>query len=119
VSDAAATKATPAAAEPVRLSTFPRARRSIRRVRAWTGLVVLWVVALLSLRAGLPAFDAVARALAAAIAAHFLAWAVAVAVWRQITLAELEVAREAHEARIAARREQHEALVAARRGSSA
>ncbi len=115
MSDAAPTTVRPPAAEPVRLSAYPRARRSIRRVRAWTGLVVLGVVALLSLRAGLPAFDAVARALVAAIAAHFLAWGVAVAVWRQITLAELEAAREAHEARIAARRMQH---AAAQRGSS-
>jgi hypothetical protein len=101
------------AVEPVRLSAYPRARRSIRRVRAWTGLLVLAVVAALSLRAGLPAFDAVARGLGAGIAAHFLAWAAAVAVWRQLTLAELELAREAHEARLAERRAQRDARRAA------
>jgi len=123
VSDAAAKGARSAGPVPgpqgVRLSAYPRARRSIRRLRAGTGLLALWVVGLLSLRAGLPAFDAVLRGLAAGLAAHFLAWGVAVTVWRQLTLAEIEVARQAHEARLAARREARERRAAEQRAASA
>src|SRR5688500_5665607 len=99
--------------EGVRVSAHPRAQRSIRRIRAATGLLVLLVVLGLSLRAGVPAFDALARALVAAVAAHFLAWAVAVTAWRHLALAELELAREAHEERLAARREAAERRAAA------
>jgi cell division septal protein FtsQ len=112
-------KAKDEAAEPtgpdaVRLSAHPRARRSIRRVRAVTGLLVLLVVLVLSMRAGVPAFDAVARALVVAVVAHFLAWGVAVTAWRHLALAELELAREAHEARQRERREAAEARAAER-----
>lgn len=100
--------------EPVRVSAHPRARRSVRRVRAAAGLVVLVVVIALSLRAGLPAWDAVARALACAVGAHFAAWALALAIWRQLVLAELELARQRHEERKAEARAEAERLAAER-----
>jgi hypothetical protein len=85
--------------EPVRLSAHPRARASIRRLRGGAGLAALLAVLALSLRAGVPAFDATARGLAAGVVAHFGAWAAGVAVWRRLAVAELEAARELRERR--------------------
>ncbi len=48
----------------VAVIAHPRARTSIRRWRGRAGLIALVVVTLLSLRAGVPAFDAVLRGLA-------------------------------------------------------
>jgi len=93
----------PAAAPAVRLTEHPRARRGIRRARATAGLLVLLLALVLSLRAGLPPFEAAVRALAFGIAGHFAAWVVAVVVWRHLTLAELELARRRVEERRAAR----------------
>ena len=45
---------------------------------------------MLSLRAGVPGFDAAARALMAGIVVHLAAWAIAVSVWKQLMLAELQ-----------------------------
>jgi hypothetical protein len=98
--------------EPVRLAAHPRAKRSIRRVRGGAGLVTFACVLLLALRAGLTGQDALARALLGGVTAYFIAWAAAVTVWRQLVLAELEVAREAQ----ARRRE--EAAAARRQAAS-
>jgi hypothetical protein len=56
-------------------------------------------VTVLSLRAGVPAFDAVLRGLAGGIAAHFVAWAAGVVAWRHLIIAELAAHREAAAAR--------------------
>lgn len=98
-------------AGPVQLSAHPRAQRSVRRVRAQAGVITLFIVIGLSFRAGLPAWDAVARGLVCGIAVHFIAWAIALAVWRQIILGELERVRAEVEARRAERiAEQQKAL---------
>jgi hypothetical protein len=76
------------------IGAHPRARRSVRRARAFGGLLGFLVALVLSLRAGVPAWDATARALLAGVAVHLAAWRVAVAVWRQLMLAELEQVRE-------------------------
>jgi len=86
----------------IRLSEHPRARAGIRRSKGWAGLVACVLVGLLSLNAGLPGTEAALRALAAGVGAYLLAWFVAVTVWRQLALAELEAARERREARLAA-----------------
>ena len=86
----------------MRLTDHPRARVGIRRAKGATGLLVFLLVGLLSLRAGLPLADAGLRALGAGIVAYFLAWGVAVTLWRQLALAELEAARERREARLEA-----------------
>jgi hypothetical protein len=84
----------------------PRARRSIRRLRARAGLLGLIAVTVLSLRAGVPPFDAVLRGLAGGLAAYFVAWAAGVVAWRHLVMAELAAHREAQAARL---RELHEA----------
>ena len=78
--------------EPVRITIggHPRARRSVKRARALGGLVGFLVTIVLSLKAGVPAFDATARALLAGIVVHLTAWAIAVAVWKQVMLAEIQ-----------------------------
>ena len=84
----------------VRLSAHPRAMASIRRVRGWCGLIGFGLVTILSLRSGLLLPDAVLRGLAGGAVAHFAGWFVAIKLWRQVALAELDAARERHEARV-------------------
>jgi hypothetical protein len=89
----------------VSLVAHPRARTSIRRLRARAGLAGLVVVGFLSLRAGVPAFDAVLRGLAGGFAAHFIAWGVGIVAWRHLIIAELAAHRDAREAAVRERRE--------------
>jgi hypothetical protein len=84
----------------MRLSEHPRATAGIRRAKGAAGLGVFALVALLSLRAGLPAGDAAIRGLLSGVVAYFLAWGTAVTVWRQIAMAELETARQRRQARL-------------------
>jgi hypothetical protein len=86
--------------EAVRLNAHPRAMVSIRRVRAWCGLIGFGLVTILSLRSGLLLPDAVLRGLVGGAVAHFAGWFVAIKLWRQVALAELDAARERHEARV-------------------
>lgn len=86
----------------MRLSDHPRARAQIRRAKGGAGLLAFLMVGLLSLQAGSPEPDAAVRGLVAGVAAYFVAWAVAVTVWRQLALGELEQARRRRAARIAA-----------------
>jgi hypothetical protein len=90
------------AAEPgsVSVVAHPRARRSIRRLRARAGLIGLVAVTWLSLRAGVPAFDAVLRGLAGGLAAHFLAWGAGILAWRHLIVAEIAAHRAAQRARL-------------------
>ena len=74
------------------IGTHPRFRRAVRRARALGGLLGFLVTIVLSLRAGVPAWDAVARSLMAGIAMHLIAWAIAVAVVKQLMIAELQAA---------------------------
>ncbi len=77
-----------------RLSAHPRARRQIREAKAWAGLVGFVLVALLSLQAGQPLFDAGVRALLAGLACYVAGWALAVTVWRHLARAEVQVAEQ-------------------------
>jgi hypothetical protein len=79
----------------ISVAAHPRARASIRRVRAGTALAAFALVLVLSLRSGVPGQDAVLRALAAGLAGNLAGWACALAVWRQLVLAELRVAHDA------------------------
>ena len=103
MSDAPTTVARPA--EPIALAAHPRATRSVRRVRAAAGLAGFLITLFLSLRTGVPAWDATARALIAGIVLHLAGWAVAVTVWRQLILAELRALHDRRMARARARAE--------------
>ena len=90
------------------VSAHPRARRSINRTKAWAGLAVFAIVALLSYRAGVPTFEIGVRALVAGIAGYLLAWFAAVLLWQRLVLQELKEETErrkaAHEAALEAQR---------------
>ena len=77
----------------IRVGAHPRARRSIRRVRAQAGIAGFVVTLLLAQQAGVPAFETLLRALAGGVVAHFVTWAFAIALWRRLIVAELEAAR--------------------------
>jgi hypothetical protein len=88
------------------VSKHPRARRSIRTIKAWAALLAFIVVEYKCLKGGMTFDQSVVRALLAGIAAYVLAWIVAVIVWRQLVVAEIEAFRrkliEAAEAEAAA-----------------
>jgi hypothetical protein len=90
----------------ISVAAHPRARVSIRRVRARTALAAFAIVLLLSLNAGVPAQEAALRALIAGLVGNLVGWGCALAVWRSLVLAELEVVARA-------RRERAEADAAA------
>jgi hypothetical protein len=100
----APTTVQPAAAT-ISIGAHPRAGRSVQRARALGGLAGFLLTIALSLNAGVPAWDATARALMAGVAVHLAAWAVAVAVWRQLMLAELHAAHARRAARAQRRAE--------------
>lgn len=77
----------------IRIGAHPRARRSVRRARAWAGMGGFALVLLLAMRAGVPLFEAMARALAVGIVLHLATWAFAITLWRRLIIAELEAAR--------------------------
>jgi hypothetical protein len=89
----------------VAVVAHPRARRSIRRLRARAGLIALVAVTYLSLRAGVPEFDAVLRGLAFGVVAHFVAWGAGVIAWRHLIVAELAAHRDAQQERLRELRE--------------
>jgi hypothetical protein len=92
------------AAREISIAAHPRARASIRRARARTALVAFVAVLLAALHGGVGAQDAIVRALLAGVAGNLVAWAIAVALWRQIVLAELRAAHERRRARAEALR---------------
>jgi hypothetical protein len=97
----------PAADEHIRLSTHPAAALAVKRMRARCGLLAFVVVGLLSLHAGVPAFEATSRALIAGIVGHLAGWYVSITVWRQVVRQQALHAVEAYNARV--RREHQEA----------
>jgi hypothetical protein len=87
----------------VSVAAHPRARASIRRTRAWTAIAAFAIVLWLSLGAGVPGPEATLRALAAGLIGNLAGWACALAVWRQLVLAELRVVEQARRDRAQAR----------------
>lgn len=77
----------------VRLRAHPRARVQIAHAKGWGGLAGFGLTLVLSLHAGVPAFEAGLRALAGGIAGLVAAWIVVVAVWRQLAIAEVQRAK--------------------------
>jgi hypothetical protein len=91
-----------AAAGGLALADHPRAQRQIRTAKAWAGLLGFVLVGVLSHRAGVPLPDALGRAVVGGVAADVVTWMIMVLVWRQIAVAEIEVARRRLLAQIAA-----------------
>jgi hypothetical protein len=89
----------------VSVAAHPRARASVRRTRARTGLAAFFIVGLLCLKAGVPGQEAALRALIAGIVGNIVGWACALAVWRSLVMAELKVATEAYNGRVRAANE--------------
>ena len=85
----------PEAAKTVSVAAHPRARGSIRRIRARTALAAFGIVLFLSLNAGVPGQEAALRALVAGLVGNLAGWACALAVWRSLIMAELQLATEA------------------------
>jgi type VI protein secretion system component VasK len=97
----------------ISVAEHPRARRSIRRSKAWAALIAFVLVGYLSHRAGVEPFEVGIRALVAGVAAYVVVWAASVAVWQRLVLyearTEAERRRDARAARIAAIQQAHEA----------
>lgn len=89
----------------VSVAAHPRARASVRRTRARTGLAAFFIVGLLCLKAGVPGQEAALRALIAGIVGNLVGWACALAVWRALVMAELKAATEAYNHRVRAANE--------------
>ena len=98
-----AARGKPGAAMPS-VANHPRAGAQVARAKAWGGLGGFALVALLSLRAGVPTADALLRALLAGVVAYVATWAAAVLVWRHLVVAELRAVRRHRAAEAAARR---------------
>jgi hypothetical protein len=92
------------------VSKHPRARRSIRTIKAWAALFTFILVEYKCVKAGMTFDQSITRALLAGIGAYLIAWVAAVIVWRQLVVAEIEAFRrkliEAAEAEAAAAEEQ-------------
>ena len=93
-----------AATDAMSVANHPRAGAQIARAKAWGGLAGFLLVAVLSLRAGAPAPDALLRALAAGVLAYVATWGCAVVVWRHLVVAELRAVRRHRAAQAASRR---------------
>ena len=85
------------------IANHPRARASVRRIKGIGGLLGFGIAALLAHSAGLPTTSVLVRALLVGIGGYLLAWACAVAVWRQIVLAELRMIFDLHQQHVRGR----------------
>src|SRR3954465_4421029 len=83
----------------ISVSAHPRANRSIRRTKAWAGLIGFFAVAWLSHRAGGDDFQAGVRALVAGIVLYLATWRASVSLWQRLVV---------HEARVEAERRRDE-----------
>lgn len=79
----------PAAAGGISVAGHPRSASAVRRAKGFGGLLGAMLVLLLAMKAGLPALDAMMRGLAGGVVGYLALWAVAVAVARQLVIAEV------------------------------
>ena len=94
----------------ISVSAHPRAIRSIRRSKAWAGLIAFVLVGWLSHRAGVDDFGVGVRALLAGIVLYLVTWRAGVALWQQLVL---------HEAKAEAERRRDERLATMQRAIDA
>lgn len=76
-------------ASAISVSGHPRSACAVRRAKGYGGLLGTLLTTLLALKAGVPVFDAMMRGLAGGIVGYLALWAVAVAVARQLVIAEV------------------------------
>lgn len=93
--------ADPAADGAISVAGHPRSASAVRRAKGAGGLLGTLLAVVLALQAGLPPLDAMVRGLAGGIVGYIALWAVAVAVARQLIVAEIR-ARYAEVARMSA-----------------
>lgn len=84
----------------ISLAEHPRASSSIRRAKAWGGLLAFAVGGYASYESGMGVAASGFRALVAGIVAYLIVWGLAIAVWRAVVRAEAKAAIE----RVARRR---------------
>ena len=73
----------------ISVAGHPRSATAVRRAKGAGGLLGTLLAALLALKAGLPSLDVMVRGLAGGIVGYLVLWAVAVAVARQLVVAEV------------------------------
>ena len=73
----------------ISVAGHPRSASAVRRAKGAGGLLGTLLAALIALNAGLPLFDVMLRGLAGGIVGYIVLWAVAVAVARQLVIAEV------------------------------
>jgi hypothetical protein len=78
----------------ISLAEHPRASVSIRRAKAWGGLLAFAVAGYASYESGMSVAASGFRALAAGIVSYLLVWGLAIAVWRAVVRAEARAAIE-------------------------
>jgi hypothetical protein len=71
------------------VAAHPRSARMVRRAKGWAGVGGVVLCTLLALGAHLPTSDALLRGLAGGIGAYIVVWALALAVARQLVVAEV------------------------------
>ncbi len=74
----------------------------MRRIKGLGGLVGFGIAAFLAHSAGLSITSVLVRALLVGVGGYLLAWGCAVAVWRQIVLAELRMIFDLHQEHVRA-----------------
>lgn len=84
------------------VANHPRARASVRRIKGLGGLAGFGITAFLAHSAGLPVTSVLVRALLVGVGGYLIAWGCAVAVWRQIVLAELRMIFDLHQEHVRA-----------------
>ncbi len=95
------------------LANHPVASEQIRFAKGIGGLLALAVLGWASWRSGAPLLTVGAHALAAGLAGYALAWALTLAVWRHIAIADIQRKREeAEQAQLAYLAEQQTASAA-------
>lgn len=90
-----------AAADGISVASHPRSAGAVRRAKGFGGLLGTILAMMLATKAGLPLLDAMVRGLVGGIVGYLALWAVAVAVARQLVIAEVR-ARYAELARATA-----------------
>jgi hypothetical protein len=71
------------------VAQHPRHAGLVRRAKGWGGVVGLVLGTYLALGANVPAFDAMLRGLAGGVFGYLVLWAIALAVARQLVIAEV------------------------------